>query len=213
MNEISNDKMLGHVSETLLHKSYVIVACLKMSKYLVSIGKDTLALMLLQRANMHDNSKLIGPELELLSSIYGNQDAFINPSVQLTTCEKDIIEKHWENNRHHPEHFKNVENMTELDIVEMVCDWYARSLQYGTDFLEFVKTRQETRFHFPNEMFEGILKYCIILNEGVEKMDEKKVCEFPEVWCEGESEVEVGDNPKNLKEYSDFAEIELKSEA
>ena len=164
----NKDKIIEHISETMLHKSYVIRACLKMSKILIQENKVDLALLLLQRSNIHDNSKLVGPELELLSTLYGNQESFINPNIQLSAQQREIIEKHWENNRHHPEHFENVLDMSELDIIEMVCDWYARSLQYGTDFIEFIKTRQETRFHFPNEMFMKILKYCEILKETEE---------------------------------------------
>lgn len=162
-NNALNLKVFSHIQETMLHKSFVISACIKMSKYLNSIDERELAIMLLNRANIHDNSKLIGPELELLSSIYGNQSAFINPNVQLSNSEKDVIEKHWENNRHHPEHFEDFDKMSELDILEMVCDWYARSMQYGTDFLDFVKVRQETRFKFPKNMFEKIYKYCEVL--------------------------------------------------
>ena len=166
-SEEKTDKIINHISETMLHKSFVIQACLKMSKYLRSIGNIELAILLLQRANIHDNSKLVGPELELLSSLHGNQNAFINPNVQLSEHEKEIIEKHWENNRHHPEHFENIEDMNELDIIEMVCDWYARSMQYKTDFLSFVVSRQESRFHFPNEMFDKIYRYCEIINSDL----------------------------------------------
>lgn len=169
MNKLSEDnsqKIFEHVFETMLHKSYVIKACLKMSKYLKENDKGDLALLLLRRANIHDNSKLVGPELELLSNLYGNQESFVNPNVQLSDSQREIIEKHWENNRHHPEHYGNVEKMSELDIIEMCCDWYARSLQYGTEFLSFIKTRQETRFHFPEEMFEKVLKYCEILDNA-----------------------------------------------
>lgn len=165
MNENSKEKILEHISETMLHKSFVIKACLKMSNLLIEQGKDDLAFLLLKRANIHDNSKLVGPELELLSNLYGNQESFTNPEVQLSENQKEVIEKHWENNRHHPEHFKNVEKMSELDILEMCCDWYARSMQYGTDFLPFIKTRQETRFHFPEEMFNKILGYCELLDK------------------------------------------------
>ena len=156
----NSQKILEHVSETMLHKSYVIQACLRMSKILISEGQEDLALLLLQRSNIHDNSKLVGPELELLSTLYGNQESFVNPKVQLSANQREIIEKHWENNRHHPEPFENLEKMSELDILEMCCDWYARSMQYDTDFLEFIKTRQETRFHFPEGMFDKILRYC-----------------------------------------------------
>lgn len=166
LNENNKEKILEHMCETMLHKSFVIKACLKMSKHLIDEGKEDLAFLLLKRANIHDNSKLVGPELELLSSLYGNQESFINPQVQLSDSQKEIIEKHWENNRHHPEHFKCVEKMSELDILEMCCDWYARSMQYGTDFLSFIKTRQETRFHFPEEMFNKILNYCEYLDKS-----------------------------------------------
>ena len=164
----NKDKILEHVSETLLHKGYVIQACLKMSKYLNSINQKDLSLLLLQRASIHDNSKLIGPELEMLATLYGNQESFINPTVQLSAQQREMIERHWENNRHHPEHFDDIHSMTELDIIEMCCDWYARSLQYGTDFLDFIKTRQETRFHFPDDMFEKIFNYCVILDKNQE---------------------------------------------
>lgn len=165
INENQKDRILGHLRDTLLHKSYVITACLKMFDYLVSNDNVELGILLLQRANIHDNSKLIGPELELLSNIYGNQDAFIDPMIQLSEREREVIETHWENNCHHPEHFDDIKDMSDLDILEMVCDWYARSMQFKTDFLEFVKTRQETRFHFPEDMFKRILEYCEILNK------------------------------------------------
>lgn len=213
LDDISSEKIMEHVMDTLLHKSYVILTCLKMSRYLTSLGKTDIAYSLLQRANIHDNSKLVGPELELLSSIYGNKDAFIDPTVVLSDYEKLIIEKHWENNRHHPEHFKNLENMSELDIIEMVCDWYARSLQFKTDFLNFVKTRQETRFHFPEDIFVKIWHYCEILNkedftdyEDVLNRTNKEENIFLNR-IEGETEVEVLDNPKNLVEYEDFYSI------
>ena len=162
--ENNKNKIFEHISETMIHKTFVINACLKMSKYLISEGEYDLANSLMYRANIHDNSKLVGPELELFTNLYGNQESFVNPKTQLTDYQKEIIEKHWENNRHHPEHFENSSEMSELDIIEMSCDWYARSVQYGTDFMSFIKTRQEVRFHFPNEVFEKILKYCSVLN-------------------------------------------------
>lgn len=165
LNNDSKEKLLGHMRDTLLHKSYVIQSCLKMFDFLVKDNKCDLAILLLQRANIHDNSKLVGSELKLLSDIYGNQSAFIDPNVLLSEKERSIIEEHWQHNCHHPEHFENIVDMSELDIIEMVCDWYARSMQFKTDFLDFVKTRQETRFHFPKEMFDKILSYCTILNE------------------------------------------------
>ena len=52
--------------------------------------------------------------------------------------------------------------MSELDITELV-NWYARSLQFGTDFLEFLEQRQKDRFHFPQDIYDKIEKYYYIL--------------------------------------------------
>lgn len=164
IEEDIDDKLFNHGYGTMIHKYLVIKVCLKMSKYLYDNGDSNMAFLLLKRANNHDNSKLVGPELQLLSNLGCKKEIFKNPNIQLSKYESEIIENHWKNNRHHPEHFNEVQEMSELDIIEMVCDWYARSLQYTTNFLDFVKTRQENRFHFPNEMFKKIWKYCEIVN-------------------------------------------------
>jgi hypothetical protein len=44
----------------------------------------------------------------------------------------DALKHHYENNRHHPEHFENgVTGMNLLDVIEMVCDWKAAAFMKG----------------------------------------------------------------------------------
>jgi hypothetical protein len=50
--------------------------------------------------------------------------------------------------------------------MEMVCDWYSRSMQYQTNFKEFVITRQENRFQFDEDFFAQVWKYCEIIDKG-----------------------------------------------
>ena len=102
----------------------------------------------------------------MLCQIPRDTTSFTNANSGLDEIMKKSIELHWKHNSHHPEYFENVEDMSELDIMEMCCDWHARSQQYGTDFLSFVKTRQENRFHFPETMFEKIWNYCVILENS-----------------------------------------------
>lgn len=40
---------------------------------------------------------------------------------------------HVETNKHHPEAHENIEDMTDLDIIEMVCDWTAMSQELEQD--------------------------------------------------------------------------------
>ena len=82
-----------------------------------------------KRARNHDQSKLEEPE----ASIFGKY------TPELAKCEygsdeydeclervKPAIEHHYANNRHHPEHWPDgVNDMTLIDLVEMLCDWKA----------------------------------------------------------------------------------------
>lgn len=159
MTEISFEQ----IKDTIEHKKLVLDAGFKFAQYLHSISETELSIELLQRISIHDNSKFTLPELMNFTKIYKTDDCFRNSKYKLSEIEKENIKIHWENNSHHPEHFENIFDMQEIDIIEMVCDWYARSKQYKTDLLEFFNTRQEERFHFPKEIYDKILKYINIL--------------------------------------------------
>ena len=94
---------------------------------------------------------------------------FKDPTSLLDEDKIKAIEVHWKNNSHHPEFYSNIYNMTDLDLMEMACDCFARSLQYETDFLNFILVRQENRFKFPNSVFEKYYHYCKILDENYKK--------------------------------------------
>ena len=160
---VQQENVMKQIDDTIIHKKLVMDACYKLAKYLFQVHRDDDAFVLLKRAQVHDNSKLCKDELESLQKIVGTNDGMTNPEYKMTCDDKKCIELHWKNNRHHPEHFEDVRDMSEIDIMEMVCDWYARSIQYKTDFIHFVITRQENRFHFPDDMFNKILVYCDIL--------------------------------------------------
>lgn len=150
--------------DTFEHKGYVMASCEKLAKYLDNKGAVEHAKMLRERAKVHDNSKITcEDEMHALSSIINDKESLRDSSKQLSQTKMDAIKLHWKHNTHHPEHFKTPIDMSKLDIMEMCCDWHARSMQYGTDLLEFVKKRQEDRFHFPAWMFAEIWHYCEVL--------------------------------------------------
>ena len=150
--------------DTFIHKDYVLRSCEKLAKYLENQGIVNHARLLRERAIVHDNSKITcEDELHALSSIINDKESMKDSSKQLSAIKQDAIKLHWKHNTHHPEHFKNCADMTRLDVMEMCCDWHARSTQYGTDLLKFVKDRQDDRFHFPEWMFAEIWHYCEVL--------------------------------------------------
>ena len=89
---------------------------------------------LLTRAEEHDKSKLIAPEVSW----------FTEYTPKLANCEygsseyneflkelKVALEHHYANNSHHPEHYENgVNGMNLIDVIEMFCDWRAATLRH-----------------------------------------------------------------------------------
>lgn len=158
---------IEQIKDTITHKKIVLDAGFKISKYFFENSQIDLGIKILQRVAVHDNSKFSRKELESLSEIYKSDECFKNAKYTLSEKEKNNIELHWRHNSHHPEHFKDIEDMSKVDVVEMVCDWYARSIQYKTDLIDFIKTRQVTRFNFPEHIWEEILYYANILLQEV----------------------------------------------
>lgn len=90
---------------------------------------------LLRRAEEHDQSKLESPEVEmfteftpkLAASTYGSQEY-----ESFREAMGDALNHHYANNPHHPEHHKNgVDDMTLLDVIEMLADWKAASERHN----------------------------------------------------------------------------------
>lgn len=157
------ERMLFQLEDLIEHKRQVLASCKKMAEFLIKEGNYDHAKDLIKRAAYHDNSKLEEDEFGKFLELKIKDRAFTNAKTILNDYEKERIAVHWKKNPHHPEYYESPEQMTTLDRMEMVCDWHARSRQYGTDLLEFAETRQKNRFHFPEEMFLEIMGYCRIL--------------------------------------------------
>lgn len=116
---------------------------------------------LLTRAEKHDQSKLESPEMEMFDewtsklrgSTYGSPE-YDEFRRQL----KPVLNHHYAHNRHHPEHFENgVQDMTLIDLVEMLMDWKASGMRHNDgDLFESIRINHE-RFGFSHEL-KGILE-------------------------------------------------------
>jgi hypothetical protein len=54
--------------------------------------------------------------------------------------------QHVRTNTHYREYWGGVANMPEIAVAEMVCDWYARSQEFGTGLREWITTQAIERF-------------------------------------------------------------------
>ena len=117
--------------------------------------------ILLHRAMVHDESKLVEPEY----SAWKKMDE--EPRYPYGTKEyKDKLQRfnyvfqlHWKNpkNRHHPEHFESILDMDLVDLIEMLCDWlgYRSTLTY-TQASELVNSQCD-RYNFSEDIRQLIL--------------------------------------------------------
>lgn len=84
---------------------------------------------LVHRAEVHDASKMESPELEgfAASNTRLKECRFPSPEYDASLAAlKSTLDHHYAHNRHHPEHWPNgVNDMTLIDLVEMLCDWKA----------------------------------------------------------------------------------------
>lgn len=117
---------------------------------------NRLIVEMLKRANDHDKSKLELPEIgifteytpKLKHSTYGSDEY-----KEFLKCMGVALKHHYENNRHHPEHFENgIKGMTLVDLVEMLCDWKAATLRHDDgDIRKSIEINQK-RFGYSDEL-------------------------------------------------------------
>jgi hypothetical protein len=87
------------------------------------------AIELINRANVHDNSKLLSPEKELFDELTPKLKHCTYGSDEYKGYLKELkvaLDSHYVKNSHHPEHYENGVNGFDLfDLIEMFFDWKA----------------------------------------------------------------------------------------
>lgn len=161
------NKIIKHLEDTLLHKQYVLESAKKLCKYLIEVGRIDDAIELAKRCSNHDNSKFESDEIFALIQI-SDKESLKDAKVQLDDAKKNALKIHWAKNSHHPEYHNDPSLMSDMDLLEMACDCNARSMEFGTDLLEFIDIRQKERFRFPEEIYQIYYNYCKILVDSEE---------------------------------------------
>ena len=117
---------------------------------------------LTERGLLHDESKLHPPEKEAFDIVvsklkdmeYGSEE--YRASLQSI---KPALVHHNDNNAHHPEYWPNgIEDMSLIDLIEMLADWKAATLRMKQkgDISKSLEINKE-RFNIPEPIYQ-ILK-------------------------------------------------------
>lgn len=128
----------------------------KVAEYITIIERE-----IHNRALGHDYSKYKSPEVDIFDEY--------TPKLKTTTYGSDkykeylkqmkvALDHHYANNRHHPEYFMNgIQDMSLVDLIEMLCDWKAATLRHDNgDIIKSLEINQK-RFGFSDEL-KKILK-------------------------------------------------------
>jgi len=123
----SNEKRMRSI---LRHIDHVRENCEILGGKLIDNGEE-LGRSLIANGLIHDNSKF-----------YGIEWLHLNECSRIQEPEnfKLAIIQHTTTNPHHPEYTKwgCIQRMPRLYLAEMVCDWHARSSEFGTSLRDWI---------------------------------------------------------------------------
>lgn len=120
------------------------------------------AIDLLQRALVHDRSKLESPEREAFDVLTPRLAGLTYGSEEYRACLREMkpaIKHHQAHNSHHPEFYADgIRGMSLVDILEMLCDWVAAGKRHadGGDPRRSIEIGQE-RFGYSDELKQILL--------------------------------------------------------
>lgn len=150
-----------HLENLTRHISLVRDGCVLLGRRLVKQGREDTGRLLVARGFKHDATKFTGIEWDYL---HVGPDV---PSIQLEAA----IAQHVRTNDHHPEYWGSVNDMPEIAVAEMVCDWYARSQEFGTGLRDWIDENAMKRYNIvvDSEQHKWITTYTdmLLLNSFV----------------------------------------------
>lgn len=125
---------------------------------------------MINRAEDHDSTKLESPELEgfaavtpkLAKSTYGSEEynSFLKEL-------KPALDHHYSRSRHHPEHHKDgINDMTIIDLIEMLADWKASTIRHRDGNLKKSIEINQNRFNITPQL-TAILENSIDLFDDI----------------------------------------------
>ena len=112
---------------------------------------------MMTRGIMHDVSKLDDPEKSMYDEFTPKLKELTYGSEEYKECLSQMgvaLKHHYENNRHHPEHFEwGIHEMNLIDLIEMLCDWKAASLRHGDgDMMKSLEINRK-RFDIEDQLY------------------------------------------------------------
>jgi hypothetical protein len=113
------------------------------------------------RAYSHDRSKIFSKEeLEGFRRLNRRSDDIefgTPPYIEQLAMLEETLDHHYKANRHHPEHFKDgINDMSLIDLIEMVMDWMASTIRSKNGNIEKSLPYLQDRFKISDQLLKII---------------------------------------------------------
>lgn len=122
---------------------------------------DKVVINIENRAAEHDASKLKEPEKSMYDEFTPKLRELTYGSDEYKECLKKMgvaLKHHYADNSHHPEHYEyGINDMSLLDIIEMIVDWKAATLRHADGNIHDSLRINKERFKISDQ-----LQYIII---------------------------------------------------
>lgn len=114
------------------------------------------AVELLLRGESHDLSKFSPEEVEMFTKFTPRLRGMTYGSEEYRACLAEMgpsLRHHYENNRHHPEHFEDgLDGMNLIDVLEMFIDWLASTRRHADgDIFRSIEVNRD-RFRMSDQL-------------------------------------------------------------
>lgn len=145
------------IEKIIRHIRNVQDNCLFLGFKLIEAGKVDFGRQLIANGFVHDNSKFYGME-------WLNLDHYVKKRTNKETRLKLslAVSQHNQTNPHHPEYWAGIENMPEVYLAEMICDWKSRAEEFGTSLMDWIDGGAMERFKYEKdcEVYKKLVYYA-----------------------------------------------------
>jgi len=150
-----------HLKSLVRHINIVQDAGQLLGERLIDQNECEFGKILIANTLSHDQSKFFGIEWDSLRR--GEE-----PETLILA-----LKQHLSTNKHHPEYWGGIDEIPRIFLSEMVCDWYARSTEMGTDIRKWVKEEavEKYKMSLKGKTYKSI-KYFLdmLLDDTFEKV-------------------------------------------
>jgi hypothetical protein len=161
-SQVNAQETMDKIRAIARHIRNVQDNCLLLGEKLIANGELELGKQLIANGFEHDLSKFRGIEFEFMAPGTLSEEEGAKLKLKLA------IQQHNTTNKHHPENWaKAINDMPDVFLAEMVCDWKSRSEEFGTALRDWIDITATKKWNFVknDEIYERVMKYVDMVCE------------------------------------------------